>query len=150
MVPMGFNIPNEVEFQIFVEDRIDRPGSADQEQRVTVCRCTDGHFRSQIGGGTRSVFHHEGLSKTLREALPDKMGQDVSHPARRKTYEQAYWPGRIGLRPCGAGYDGNPCCSGRDCYEPASCQSHGGSSVSSRSVVESEFDGTLEAGHIPE
>jgi hypothetical protein len=96
------DVTDQMEIQFVVERCVDRLCRTDHKQCVAVSgRAHDG-LGGDVGTSARPVLDDEWLAEALRQPLTDQAREDVSLAASGKGDDHAYWPRRIGLRPCDA------------------------------------------------
>ena len=95
----GRNVADEIVVELFVKRCVDSIAQRGQQERVAIGRRAYGNFGPDSGAAARSVLDDELLAKPLREPLPDQSRRYVEPAAGGNRNDDAYRPGRIGLRP---------------------------------------------------
>src|SRR5262245_3101840 len=95
-----YDIPQEVEFEILMQRRIDRVRWTSQKQCVTVRRRVHDRLSANIAAGTWPVLDDKRLTEPFRQSLSNEARNDGLRATGRKADNDAHRPRGIDLRPC--------------------------------------------------
>src|SRR6185369_11061 len=96
----GCDVADEIEIEFFVHGRVGGVRRTEVEKRIAVRRRVHGDLGAQIAPGARSILDDEWCAKPFRHPLTNQTCDDVAQAGGRKRDNDAYGPGRVGLRPC--------------------------------------------------
>jgi hypothetical protein len=89
----------EIEAKLFVQRRVDRVCSKDQQKRVTIRRSAHDGLGGDIAAPSWTVLGNEWLAKAFRQPLAHQTCDDVVSASCGCTDDQTHRPRGIGLRP---------------------------------------------------
>ena len=98
----GRNVAEKFKIKLVKKRCINRIGPSDQEQCVTVRRCTRDRFGGEIAARAGTILNDKLLSKTFRQPLTKNTRNNVRCAACWKPDDNAHRPRWIDLRPSGA------------------------------------------------
>ena len=107
--------------QLLVERGRDRVVGRDEQQRIAVRRRTDRGGGGDVAAGTGAVFHHELLTKMVRQPLAHDAGDDIDRTAGGEADQPSHRAvGIVGGEGGGGGREAQEANEGRQCLSQKS------------------------------